>query len=180
MTFPVFASGDVLNASDMNAVGLWLVKTQTIGTAVSSITVSNAFSADYDNYKVIISGGVGSTGVQGMTLKIGAATTGYYYTVQQLTYAGVATNSAQQNGSIFDGVGGGGSTSSLCANIDIISPFLTENTFVMATRAVPDTASVAGILVGYLNNTTSYTDFTIAPSTGTFTGGTIKVYGYRN
>ena len=46
MSFPVFASGDVLNASDMNGVGLWLVKTQTIGTGVSSVVVTGAFSAD--------------------------------------------------------------------------------------------------------------------------------------
>jgi hypothetical protein len=36
----------------------------------------------------------------------------------------------------------------------------------------------AGLAVGILDNTTSYTDFTIAPTTGTITGGTIFVYGY--
>jgi len=40
MTFPVFASGDVLNASDMNGVGLWLVKTQAVGSGVASVTVT--------------------------------------------------------------------------------------------------------------------------------------------
>ena len=54
MTYPVFATGDVLNASDMNAVGLWLVKTQTIGSGVGSVAVTGAFSADYDNYKIIV------------------------------------------------------------------------------------------------------------------------------
>jgi hypothetical protein len=33
-------------------------------------------------------------------------------------------------------------------------------------------------LLGYLDNTTSYTDFTLTPSSGTLTGGTIRVYGY--
>jgi hypothetical protein len=33
---------------------------------------------------------------------------------------------------------------------------------------------------GFLNNTTSYTAFTFTPSSGTLTGGTIRVYGYRN
>ena len=61
MTYPVFASGDVLNASDMNAVGMWLVKTQTIGTAVSSVQVTNAFSTNYRNYLILLDGGVGST-----------------------------------------------------------------------------------------------------------------------
>jgi hypothetical protein len=39
---------------------LTLIKTQTIGTAVSSVTVTGAFSTTYDNYKIIVSGGVAS------------------------------------------------------------------------------------------------------------------------
>ena len=31
-----------------------------------------------------------------------------------------------------------------------------------------------------LADTTQYTAFTIAPNTGTLTGGTIRVYGYSN
>jgi hypothetical protein len=30
----------------------------------------------------------------------------------------------------------------------------------------------------FLNNSTSYTGFTIIPETGTLTGGTVDVYGY--
>jgi hypothetical protein len=49
MTFPVFASGDVLNASDMNAVGTWLVDSHTF-TTVSSVTRSNVYTSNYTNY----------------------------------------------------------------------------------------------------------------------------------
>lgn len=178
MTFPVFASGDVLNASDMNAVGLWLVKTQTIGTAVSSITVSNAFSADYDNYRVTISGGAGST-TGGLSLRVGAAATGYAYVLFQNNYNGTAANDNATNATSY-AIAGGFSTNSLSLNVDILSPFLTENTMFFSNRAIPDTASVAGAGAGFLNNTTSYTDLTILTSTGTVTGGTIRVYGYRN
>jgi hypothetical protein len=31
-----------------------------------------------------------------------------------------------------------------------------------------------------LNDTTAYTAFTLTTSSGTITGGTIKVYGYQN
>ena len=41
--------------------GMRLVKKQTIGTAVSSVNVTNAFSATYENYLILISGGVAST-----------------------------------------------------------------------------------------------------------------------
>jgi agmatine/peptidylarginine deiminase len=37
--------------------GLRLIKTQTIGTSVSSVSITNAFSATYDSYKIIIEGG---------------------------------------------------------------------------------------------------------------------------
>jgi hypothetical protein len=39
-TPPDFSSGAVLTAAQMNSVGLWLVKTQTVGTAVSSVAVT--------------------------------------------------------------------------------------------------------------------------------------------
>ena len=48
-TPPTFSSGSVLTAAQMNAVGLWLVKTQTVGTAVSSVSVTDVFSSNYDN-----------------------------------------------------------------------------------------------------------------------------------
>jgi hypothetical protein len=37
----------------------------------------------------------------------------------------------------------------------------------------------AGAGGGILNNSTSYTAFTITPASGTYTGGTIYVYGYK-
>jgi hypothetical protein len=57
--------------------GLRLVKKQTIGNGVSSVNVTGAFSATYDNYKILISGGVGSTGTD-LQLSLDGITTGYY------------------------------------------------------------------------------------------------------
>ena len=50
-----------LSTSRANPGGLDLVKTQTIGSAVSTVTVSDVFSATYDNYLITINGGSGST-----------------------------------------------------------------------------------------------------------------------
>ncbi len=91
MSYPVFATGDVLNASDMNAVGLWLVKSQTIGTGVSSVTVTGAFSANYDRYKITVSGGVASTPLD-IRLTLGSTATGYY---GFLFYRAYNTNTVQ-------------------------------------------------------------------------------------
>jgi len=53
-------TGGTTTWSAPSIAGLTLVKSQTIGSAVSSVEVTGAFSATYDNYKVIVIGGVGS------------------------------------------------------------------------------------------------------------------------
>ena len=55
--------------------GLVLVKAQTIGSAVSSVEVTGAFSSTYDNYLITLEGGVASTNV-GLRLTLGATATG--------------------------------------------------------------------------------------------------------
>jgi len=155
--------------------GLRLVKKQTIGSAVSSVAVTGAFSATYTNYKIIVSGGAQSAD-DTMKLQFGATTTGYYDARPRVTIAtGAITANATNNGS-SSAVGYGRSTG-LALHVDIMNPFLTTQTqyfsngYLLATNVI-DTMS------GFLNNSTSYTDFTLTPTSGTFTGGTIYVYGY--
>ena len=176
MTFPVFATGDVLPASDMNAIGAWLVKTQAVGTGVSSVTVTGAFSTNYDSYRIIWDNGVGSTGIN-LALRLGATATGYngfvcYGTLSATTVFGLNDNNATSFTAI-----GGGDANFMSVNIDVIDPFLARPTRV---RGDFQNATAAGTYVGRLSNTTSYTDFTLIPNTGTLTGGTIRVYGFRN
>lgn len=175
MAYPAFNSGDVLNASDMNAVGWWLVKSQAVGSGVSSVTVSSAFSTTYDAYKIIWDGGNGSTGIN-LGMKLGAAATGYYgfacYGVYTATTVfGVNDNNAGSFGTI-----GGGDSSMMSVDIDVIDPFLTKPTKV---RGAFQNATAFGTYVGRLADSTSYTAFTFTPNTGTLTGGTIYVYGYK-
>jgi hypothetical protein len=178
MTYPVFASGDVLNASDMNGVGLWLVKSQAVGTGVSSVTVTGAFSADYDNYRIIISGGVASATTVLQT-QLGATATGYYYGGDARTYAGVTLN--VQGANVTNWYAGEGGVNTLEMDIIIKNPFTAKNTTYTGQFGNARTDGYWLAMGGYLANTTSYTAFTITPSGGaTLTGGTIRVYGYRN
>jgi hypothetical protein len=62
-------------------------------------------------------------------------------------------------------------------NIDLFSPFLSDETVYNGWYI---NEGSGGYSVGFLDNTTSYTAFTIAPGSGTLTGGTIRVYGYAN
>jgi hypothetical protein len=159
--------------------GLVLISSTTIGSAVSSVTVNGAFSADYDNYRIIISGGT-SSAFENLTLQLGATTTGYYAASITALYSTAAVVTASDNNTASFTRFGTCNTDGLNACGDIISPFLAKNTFMVSNKANNATNSSAAINNGYLNNTTSYTAFTIAPSSGTITGGTIKVYGYRN
>jgi hypothetical protein len=179
MSFPVFASGDVLNASDMNAVGLWLVKSQAIGTGVSSVSVTAAFSADYDAYKIVISSGVASAAVTNVSLRLGASTTGYY---SSTFFAGVAAatvaNAGVNNGANWT-YGGLANSSHIGFNLDLVNPFLAKYTLLSNATYQDFNSPTYGVTNGLHAVNTSYTDFTIAPGSGTLTGGTIFVYGYK-
>ena len=159
--------------------GLVLIKTQTIGTTVSSVTVSDAFSSTYDNYKIVVGGGVASGGLSlGMTL--GATATNYYW--------GAVLNGF--NSSIPSGTSGSGIASNwrvadagtdyVGFSADVLSPNLAARTMYSAANAYTTTTGYVLLMGGYLNNTTQYTAFTLTPNAGTLTGGTIKVYGYAN
>jgi hypothetical protein len=177
-TPPDFVAGSVLTAAQMNSIGLWLIKTQTIGTAVSSVTVTNAFSTDYDNYLIRVTGGVGSTTLD-VRMTLGATVSGYYYGGGYTDYSGTGTGVFRGANAAFWRVGAA-STSSISVEMTLKSPFLADET--IFSSQLPDmiTGGAAIWSNGYLANTTSYTDFTFTPSTGTLTGGKISIYGYRN
>jgi hypothetical protein len=156
--------------------GLRLVKKQTIGTAVASVTVTDAFSATYENYKIVVSGGAASIADRNFNLKLGASTSGYNYVLMYGAYANTSVNSQPlQNGSAFNYMGAGNGSDGLSMNCDVINPFLAKWTTV---RADLHGASISGMITGIHKSATSYTDFTLTPNEGTWTGGTIYVYGY--
>jgi hypothetical protein len=155
--------------------GMVLVKAQAIGTAVSSITVNDAFNADYDNYKIIMSGGVGSAGLA-LRLQLGASATGYYYGRAIVTYSNAAlTAAAGNNTTQFDFVGTV-NTSLMLMNAEIGSPFLNRWTSIFSFRGV---AGTSDMLSGVHQVASSYSSFTITPTGGNITGGTVYVYGYK-
>lgn len=158
---------------------LVLISATTIGSAVSSVTVSSAFSSTYDNYLITISGGVASTSVD-LSLQLGATTTGYYAGYSKVTYStGAASASSNNNAASFTAVGVG-TTGSLFARVNVLGPNLAKNTNMNGGYGVTLTGSSSSVFAGFLNDTTQYTAFTITPSSGTLTGGTIRVYGYAN
>jgi hypothetical protein len=181
-TPPTFSSGQILTSSAMNSVGLWLVKTQTIGTGVSDVTVTDAFSSDFDNYRITVSGFTGSAGGAAMT-------------IQCVTTAGVV-NASNWIGNTFyvsSGVAGAltnanitnagscevgyGSTAISSIMFDILGPQAARPTNIRFNDCDNSFWRVGAF---FLNNTTSFTRIKFALNTGTITGGTIRIYGMRN
>jgi hypothetical protein len=183
MTYP-WAAGEVLTAADLNAyAGLVLVKTQSIGTSVSSVTVTSAFSSTYDNYRIVGHFNSASTNATGdLQLGVGTTmtTTGYYWGHVNVTTAGTLGGSGGSNDTKMAEI------TVIAVNgasfvIDITSPNLARRTGMTSAGSDMRTGGSPFRYTGaYAENTTQFTSFALLIRTGNFTGGTIRVYGYNN
>jgi hypothetical protein len=182
MATQTFTAGQVLTAAQMTTLqdntALQFVKSQTIGTAVSSVTVSDAFSTTYDNYRILVSGGAASTSLT-LALTLGATATGYYDAGSYVSFGSSTVVGFGNNNAASIALGGDGSTGGLSSIIEVYNPYAARTTTFRASYITNRTAGVFVDLGAFLNNSTSYTAFTLTCSTGNITGGTISVYGYK-
>jgi hypothetical protein len=160
----------------VSASGLTLISSTTIGSAVASVTVSSAFSSTYDNYKIIISGGTCSTST-GLNMQLGSTTTGYYGAQSYVTYSSGSTATDGRNNQASYINMGSARPNFLHLDVDLLMPNAASRTIYNGWYI---NEAQGGYSVGVLDNTTSYTAFTVSPGSGTITGGTIRVYGYQN
>lgn len=159
--------------------GLTLISSTTIGSGVSSHAVSDVFSATYDAYKIIVTGGASSAAVTDIGLQLGATTTGYYMYAVRVTSAAAFAGTAL-NGTTSFTRAGSGDPDGLNMTVDVLSPFLSKQTQYFGPYIIGTTSESMGMGMGWLDNTTSYTGFTLVFSGGTATGGVCRVYGYQN
>lgn len=190
-TPPDFTVGQVLTAAQMNAVGLWKITPTsvtngtlsngvvTVGSGVSSVTVNGAFNSDFVNYKIILEGIDCSVLDTTLFIRPGAVATGNPYSSGGyfVLYSGTGTgylNSSGTNDGIAVGIT---STDSMSLAFDILAPNVPR-----WTRAMGHWTGdlYTGSYGGVMKTTSSYTSFELRPAGGTFTGGTIRIYGYRN
>lgn len=186
------ASGDVLvangsgsttwqapavTAAQFATVGLVYVTSTTVGSAVSSVTVSNVFSSTYDNYEVTFTGGTTSASAN-FLLSFGSATTEYYGSFYYDLYTGATTATARRsNGAdLYIGWTGGSIAGRQQTRFMVASPNKAERTTVTGFNYG---GGYSGWFGGEQFTDTAFTSFKIAVSSGTMTGGTITVYGYR-
>lgn len=167
-------------SGDVPKLALDLVTTATIGTAVSSVTVSNCFSSKYDNYKILVQNSDASDNDNTIFIKVNGSTgsqyVGGYSAINTATQAHVIY--AVSNSSL--GIPFALSSTDLSSySIDVIGAYPVQKTYFLNGSSSGYTFLIAGSS-GATINAASNTAFTLTKTSGTFTGGTIRVYGYRN
>ena len=164
----------------VGASGLTLIKSQTIGSAVSSITVTDVFSSTYDNYKVVINGGVGSINLIGILMTLGSNASGVQGVAVGADYGSAAVSADAANNIAAFEWAGQASTGGIYMSGDIIAPNLAKYTYgSFSGSRFNNNVYVVGAFYEIVN-TTQFTAFTLTFNQGTLTGGTIRVYGYAN
>jgi hypothetical protein len=179
----------------MNQVGLWRVTTATasftggtagsvsngvitVGSANTQIEIDNAL-ADYDNYKVVITGLTCATNNNAILLRLGTSTirTDYRYggTVTTISTGVIAASAANNTaeGLLI------GFTQTVPHNymFEMMAPNIAGRTNFISGSCVGNFATTNQ---GYDNSAVAYPSFVIRVSTGSMTGGTIRIYGYRD
>jgi hypothetical protein len=194
-TPPDFTTGQVLTAAQMSAVGLWRVTGCTVssvgGTAATasdgvvttgvgntSVTVSNAFSADFKNYKLLFTFGTSSAGGR-LNLQLNAATGTSYSTIATYVVYGTATNLALAPTSETSFYVADTSTTGFASSFELHNPFVsTTKTFITGSWI---SNGLAGTFAGVQNTNVSHTGFTISTATGNINSNfEIRVYGYND
>lgn len=182
----IFTAGQILTSDDMNetgsavnGLGMFMIKSQTVGTAVSSVTVSSAFSSDFANYRIIYTGGTASVD-NDLKLTLGASATGYYAGLAYVPYGtGVVSGIANNNATSWANIGSQRTVRN-SLDVDLFGPNEAIQTGMTARYFGIAGGAVGGSMGGFHNATTQHTAFTITCTSGNITGGTIRVYGYRN
>lgn len=176
MPVPDFSPGEVLTAAAMDSIGLWLVKSQTIGTGVSSVTVTDAFSTKYDNYRITITKAGASASVS-MCLNYGTSAVSYFGIETYTQYSAGTITVANNNNDTKQFIGlTDASAASYNSSFDVFSPFLASPTQLTGQYYG---RGFIGYFGGSHEVSNSYTSFKLFNESGTLTGGTITVYGYR-
>lgn len=170
------ASSWVMIADTDEPPALQLVKTQTIGTAVASVTVNDAFSSTYDNYRVIVQGVVNSQAAN-FTLQLSGITSSTYLTGGTFFNYASATVNGYGPAATTSWVPGPAGTTNSHLVVDLFAPQATTTKSMFSQGGSTAAYYSFG---GACTSTSSATGFVLGVNAGTMSGGNIRVYGYRN
>lgn len=196
MPVPVFTTGEVLTAANMNAVGLWRVTgctvtsaggtaatasngVITIGTGNTSVTVNNAFSSDFQSYRIFIEN-QDTNNTASHDISLGGITGSTYYVAGHYfawtSAAGTTAYAPAPNTTFIVSANVAAGTGTTIV-MDIHNPNIARRKYGYFTSQAGNGSMSASI---YNTSTATATSFTLSKAGNTMTGGTIRVYGYRN
>jgi hypothetical protein len=180
-------AGAIETTVDSSPTGLVHIKTESIGSGVSSISLGSdadpLFSSDYDVYFFTFITGAGSTAGVNVNARLRENVTdssGSNYVTNEFFNTG-STAQAALGTTTFWKIGYAGNVGSVI-NGFIFNPFATERTFFTTDTFADSTTPtlIQGRLAGEFNSTTSFNGITFLRQSGTFTGGNIRFYGVQN
>ena len=186
MAIKTFTTGEVLTASDTNTylanAGLVYVTSTSVGSG-TTLTIANAFSSTYNDYRIVFSNLKCATGTIFITtqLRVGGSTsaTAYYDSRLEVSLAGAVSGAGTTNGAAWTPAIVADATNAAGAIFDVFNPNQAVVTsFTSAGIDGRTTGSPMRMAGGFHNAATAYTDIVFTASTN-FSTGTVTVYGYR-
>ena len=172
-------------AGNVTGAGLDLIVTQSF-SAVSSVSLDNCFSGDYDNYRVLFDLAVSVDADLNYRFRASASDdTNTTYRNQASMLATGTWASLQSTGTatfFFIGSGDLPTYPRIHGDLMVGTPHdsLVSRLYGMTHGARSGTSTSSPVVTGgHFENTTSFDGFTLYPSAGTITG-TVSVYGYKS
>jgi len=180
MTVPVFTTGEVLTAANMNQVGLWLISSGTISNATSQ-NFDDVFSSSYANYRIVVNNTNGAASSPDLSFELrasGSTLAGNWYesaiyitnTTGPTRYWSATGTNSTAVGWVSDGRGGQ-------TIIDVFSPNLSDNTRIISQSQAWGSGASAHGTKWNVGDSDVGTGFRLSCANA-FTA-TVRIYGYR-
>ena len=182
-TPPDFTAGQVLTAAQMDAVGMWLVKSQNF-SAADPLDITSVFTSDFRNYKCYLQyygSSASNTNLQFFTgtNTIYNSATYYRYGFYLPTAGGIANFYAATQTEAF--ITNHGTTSTVTSPVEItfFSPQATDSRTQLFVRSYDAQGGLFIDLMHQVDSTNAFTGFRLDAAAGSISGK-IRVYGIRD
>jgi hypothetical protein len=169
-----FDNNTILNAKN----GLVHINTVNISAAVSSINIDNIFSADYQNYRFVLTISKSVNDELRFRMRAPTTATGADYNYQRLTVGSTTVTAIRETGQTVGRIGFGAGNITII--LDVFNPFVATGTGLYSylrrnggTVVIDHYAAFHG-----LNN--SYNGIQFLTQSGNLDSGEIRVYGYKD
>jgi hypothetical protein len=150
--------------------------TVTVGTAVSSVVISGAFSSLYSVYEIVLNN-IDFSGTNDVRFDYDDAASNYNWSFMQMSYGSTTITGYRNQTQTSSVIGIGGTSNDTNLRLTVYNPNLAVRTTYSVHQNTDSYTTVGG---GNQDATTQHTKFRISTSGTSMTGGTIRVYGYRN